>query len=139
MTIRYLNETVFCTLAPSPIHGIGVFAIRDIPEGTMITDHTVETMDYVERYMVSPDEFNQIHPAIQKLILDRTVFGDMIFFHSPNSDAVLRSFMNHSSDPNSDGVIALRDIREGEEVTEDFTTLVVPHDITRKHMPFVWK
>ena len=27
-------EKVYCRLAPSPIHGIGVFAIKDIPKGT---------------------------------------------------------------------------------------------------------
>lgn len=138
MQSNYLNNTVWCTLAPSPIHGVGVFAIRDIPRGTLLTDHTVETMDTAHTFMMTLTEFNQVHPAIRSLILDRTLFGDTLRFHSPNKDAVLRSFMNHSDTPNSDGIRATRDIEAGEEVTEDFRTLTDPGDITRRHMPFAW-
>lgn len=138
--LNYLNNSVWCTLAPSSISGIGVFAIRDIPKGTKITDHTNETLDDIETYELTTEEFQQIHPAIQSLILDRTLFEDIIRFTSPNTDAVLRSFMNHSDTPNSDGVIALRDIKQGEEVTENFKSMVhSPHELTKKHMHFLWK
>src|SRR3989338_4757377 len=32
--LRDLREKTYCRLQPSSIHGIGVFAIRDIPKGT---------------------------------------------------------------------------------------------------------
>ena len=43
-------------------------------------------------------------------------------FQSPNNDARLISFMNHSDTPNYDKVndTALRDLKEGEEVTENY-------------------
>lgn len=136
-----LNNTVWCTLAPSPIHGVGVFAIRPIPKGTEYTDHTNETLDAIETYELTPDEFATIDPAIQRLILDRTIFTEhLLRFTSPNTDAVLRSFMNHSDTPNTDGIRTLRDILPGEELTEDFRTLAdTPHKLTKLHMPFIWK
>ena len=42
-----LNKTVFCRLGPSKIHGIGVIAIRDIPEGTRITDYSIHKLTKV--------------------------------------------------------------------------------------------
>lgn len=130
-----LNNTVYCTLAPSPIHGIGVFAIRHIPKGTLYTDHTNDTLDQVETYELTPEKFDTIDPAIQALILDRTVFeGDTLRFTSPNTDAVLRSFMNHSSTPNTDGKRTLRDIMPGEELTEDFFSLTKDiHPLSSNH------
>src|ERR1700722_14347341 len=31
--IKDLEENVYCRLQPSKVHGIGIFAIRDIPKG----------------------------------------------------------------------------------------------------------
>jgi len=131
-----LNNTVYATLAPSTTHGIGVFAIRDIPKGTKYTDYTNETLDRIETYNLSHTEFEAIHPAIKKLILDRTIFvGTQIKFTSPNTDAVLRSFMNHSTKPNTDGIVALRDISTGEELTENYFELTDNmSDLTLQHM-----
>lgn len=132
--VENLNKTVWCTLAPSKIHGVGVFAIRDIPKGTIITDHTNETLDNIVTYELTAEEFQQIHPAIQALILDRTIFEDIIRFTSPNTDAVLRSFMNHSFTPNTDGVQALTDIKQGEELTENFTSFTEKiHPLSKQH------
>lgn len=133
--VEKLNSTVYCTIAPSPIHGIGIFAIRPIPKGTLYTDHTNDTLDLIETYELTPQEFDTIEPAIQKLILDRTIFeGNTLRFTSPNTDAVLRSFMNHSSTPNTDGVCTLRDIELGEELTEDFFSLTKNmHQLSREH------
>ena len=40
-----LNRTVWATIAPSKIHGIGVHAIRDIPKGQPYTDYFINTLD----------------------------------------------------------------------------------------------
>jgi hypothetical protein len=48
--------------------------------------------------------------------------------------------MNHSEDANSDGEFALRDIKKGEEVTENFKKLVDQmHYASQDHMKFLWK
>jgi SET domain-containing protein len=135
--IEYLNSTVWATLRPSPIHGIGVFAIRDIPKGTQITDHA----DYGEKHalnQLTPQEMNQLHPTIRKIILDRTHFTEedtLLQFYSPNHTASLQSWMNHSDTPNTTGTHVIRNIKAGEELTENYNTLAPgnPHYMTKEH------
>ncbi len=49
-------------------------------------------------------------------------------------DTNIQAFMNHSDDPNYDGVIdvTIKDIKEGEEVTEDY------RDIPNYQKVFKW-
>src|SRR5690349_11488948 len=96
---EYLNNTVWAKLGPSPIHGVGVFAIRDIPLGTKITDHGLSAPNF-EIITLTEDEFEKVHPAIQNLLLDRMSFqsGQPLATCSPNVDAFLQSFMNHSNE-----------------------------------------
>ena len=141
--IDYLNSTVWATLRPSPIQGIGVFAIRNIPKGTEITDHMIYGEEHMHNQL-TPEEMDALIPAIRKLILDRTYFkesSEVLEFYSPNLTASLQSWMNHSYTPNTTGTHALRDIAEGEELTEDYRTLIPghPHPISKKHMKFLMK
>jgi len=141
--IDYLNSTVWATLRPSPIQGIGVFAIRNIPKGTEITDHMIYGEEHAHNQL-APEEMDALIPAIRKLILDRTYFkesSEVLEFYSPNLTASLQSWMNHSDTPNTTGTHALRDIAEGEELTEDYRTLIPghPHPISKKHMKFLMK
>jgi len=144
--INYLNSTVWATLGVSPIHSVGVFAIRDIPSGTEITDNivgpanvnSVDVRKYIKNSL-SEEEFKGVLPEIRKLVLDRTLFDKempQIEFYSPNSDVILQSFMNHSDTPNTDGNKALRDIKKGEELTENFRSLTTSgfHHLSRNHM-----
>lgn len=116
-----LNKAVFCKLAPSPIHGIGVFAIRDIPKGQELTD----CYGSLRHYILTKKEFDKIVPEVKKLILERTKFikGKPYGFFSPNSNQMFQHFMNNSHFPNSDGKYALRKIKKGEEVTENYANL----------------
>lgn len=86
---------------------------------------------------MTPEEFTLIHPAIRKLILDRTAFPastSHLSFYSPNTDAQLRSFMNHSSTPNSNGTHALHPIAAGEEITEDYASFYsLLHPLSQEH------
>lgn len=136
--VAFLNRTVFCRLGPSPIHGIGVFAIRDIPKGTEFTDHGIHDINTTVPLYFSEAEFDEILPEIRDLILDRMLFdvsSSRLYCISPNHDQILQSFMNHSDTPNSDGRFALRYIKKGEEVTEDFNTLfTAPHHLTKEKM-----
>src|SRR3990167_916331 len=118
-TIQTINNEVWATLAPSKIHGIGVFAIRDIPRGTELVKNQWDTETY---YEVTDEEFMELLEPIRDIILDRTQQeeGVMIKFRHPNCLAKLQSFMNHSLEPNSDGQKALKDIKESEEITENF-------------------
>lgn len=117
--IAQLNDEVRCTLRASPIHGIGVFALRPINLG----DRLHCTFAPRPLYTIPYDHFDQLHPEIRQMIIERhpVVFKNG-HFPSPNDDQLLCSFMNHAYFPNYDPVLdcALRDIKEGEEVTEDY-------------------
>lgn len=119
--INKINSEVWATLAPSKIHGVGVFAIRDILKGTEIGKNWDERI----YYMLSDKEFMNLIEPIRNMILDRMqqdLEGTILFRH-PNSMARLSDFMNHSEIPNSNGKIALTDIKKGEEITEHFINI----------------
>lgn len=149
----HLNATVWARLGPSAIHGVGVIAIRDIAKGTPITDYRHDSIpghwNYSRKhhnpvvfYSVSRAEWNTILPEIRSLIADRMLYSESdhhLNFPSPNHDQLLQSFMNHSDFPNSYDMVATRDIRKGEEITEDFRLLFdVPHPVTKAHHSFLY-
>jgi hypothetical protein len=122
-TVEYLSRTVWATLKPSEF-GIGVFAIRDIPMGQRVTDYSVHNLS-PRILTLAPKEMETLPVEIRTLILDRTAFkaNEPLQFYSPNCEQTLRSFMNHSDTPNTDGEYTLRSIDTGEELTEDYRTL----------------
>lgn len=137
MTPEYLNNTVWATLRGSPIEGVGVFAIRDIPKGTLVTDYTVHNIKDLIHFELSKEEFNKILPEIRTLILDRTVYpkGTNIYtFYSPNNNYTLSSFFNHSKDANCDSFVAIKDIKKGEEILIDYSDFFNFDEITLAHM-----
>ena len=114
--IDVLNSHVKATLAPSKIHGIGVFAIMGIKKNQRIYCDELSKL-----YKLPYGSLNKLFPEIKKLILERwpsIINGSK--FVSP--DARLVSFMNHSDDPNYSQVTdtAKRDILCGEEITENY-------------------
>lgn len=144
--VEYLNTTVWCKVGASPIQGVGVFAIRDIPKGTTITDLSLQNVIDGKRIpflVIRLDMLPKILPEIKNLILDRILLQkdhEAIICISPNHDQILQTFMNHSEDANCDGSVTLRDIKAGEEVTESFFHIVPEmHQVTKDHMPFLFK
>lgn len=112
-----LNKQVKCKLAPSKIHGVGVFAIRDIRKGEKMY---CKGSPNAKKYQ---GDISVLRPEIRELILQRWTTADKDFpFLSPNDDARLISFMNHSDTPNYDKYndIALKEIKRGEEITEKY-------------------
>lgn len=130
--LRDLAENVFCRLAPSPIHGIGVFAIRDIPPETdpfvglcMPSDKWVWLKVPEKEVMFNP----QIPDSVKKLVYDLYIVREgYVFFpqHGLNEVSV-GYFPNHSDNPNlreeDEGTfITIRHIHCGEELTVDYRT-----------------
>lgn len=56
------------------------------------------------------------------------------FVTNPNAEVILQSFMNHSTDPNTNGRITIRDIKKGEELTEDYSPYKHGHKLTVEHI-----
>ena len=116
--IEELNDQVKCTLAPSKIHGIGVFALRDIKDG-----ERMYCMGSPNRTRYHLKSLKGLKDEVRTLIIQRwplALKGES--FLSPNDDARLVSFMNHDDNFNYNQYndVALRDIKSGEEITENY-------------------
>ena len=124
--IKDLEENVYCRLQPSKIHGIGVFAIRDIPKGknifkTFLTYHlTPVSVDVIEGN-------TRIDGAVKQFAHD--VFPEhngYIYLYRHGLNAVdIGFFLNHSKKANvfMDDMgfcYAARDIKKGQELFADY-------------------
>ena len=122
--VMELMRTVKCRLGPSKVHGVGVVTLRDIKKYEQLyCVNRVKPTLYTVAFTELERQLKDTHPEILQLILDRwprTVNGQA--FISPNYDARLTCFMNHSDTPNYDPVtdLALADIPKGEEVFENY-------------------
>ena len=141
--LNYINQTTVCTIAPSSLGGVGVFAIQDIKAGTLLSEYTFETLNMEkEMFELDAEHFDLLLPTVKALILDRILLEhdqNMVFL-LPNHEAYLKTFMNHSDNPNSDGYNSITDIKAGEEVTFDYKSKQSNfHQLTKDHMPFLFK
>ena len=126
VTPEYLNNTVWATIKPSSLHGVGVFAIRDIKQGQRIhcdggTGEWIRT------------DMDKLVPEVRKLIEQRwPIERDGEPFLCPNDDALLISFMNHSkkgANYNKFTDTAICDIPKDSEILEDYGEYVDIVDI----------
>jgi len=128
---RIFSET-YCELAPSPIHGVGVFAVRLIPQGIdPFVDGSTESNSWVE---VKSEELRQADAGIGKVILNLFVptEGRVMVPVTGTNLINIGSYLNHSEQPNvatRDGNCfrATRPIAAGEELTVDYRTFGAAH------------
>jgi SET domain-containing protein len=126
--LHELQHETYIALQPSAIHGIGVFAIRDIPKGC----HNIfskETSDYIQ---LSFQEVDQL-PAYSKNFIETYYLYDADHYFIPAHGCKIMdmaNYLNHSSTPNIVSVEegkwfeAIRDIKEGEELFVDYGEIV---------------
>lgn len=114
--INLLNSIVKLRIAPSNVHGVGVFATRDINKG----DALYSTM-FPKVFKIPFGSFSKLFPEVKQLILERNplVAGGEAFMWP---DAFAQAYMNHSDKPNVDAIldIALQDIPKNTELFEDY-------------------
>jgi SET domain-containing protein len=120
------HNRVYVRLAPSKIHGVGVFAIRKIKKGTYIFHGDDEQMVWLDR-----PKFGSLPRAIRKLYADFAVIKNGgTRYGCPRNFNVLTVgwYLNHSDSPDVGcdeehdyDFYALRDIPAGEELTVDYT------------------
>jgi SET domain-containing protein len=114
--LKLLNEIVKIRLAPSEIHGVGVFAIRDIRKGEKLYTDIIP-----HQFDLPHSKFKQLDEEIKEILLGHfPLIVDGSHFLYPV--AKMSAFLNHSDDPNYDAREdrALRKIKRGEEVTESY-------------------
>ncbi len=101
-------------LAPSKIHGIGVFALKDIKKGEKLY-----CQEFSEWY--SPKEIENLELEIKQYILERwpSIINGSAFGY-PFEITVC--YMNHSDDPSYEAKtdLAIKDIPKDSEVFEDY-------------------
>jgi uncharacterized protein len=117
---------VYTRLKPSKIHGVGVFAIRDIPKGVSLFADEAE--QNIEDNWVDKKEVAKLDPEIQKLYADFSPITDDKYNCPKSYDLItVGYYVNHSPRPNvvsnnGGSFTTLRKIKKGEEITADFRT-----------------
>ena len=117
--VSYLNETTKCYLAPSKIHGVGAFALRDLKEGERLYADLAYKV-----YKIDSKNLEELHPEPKKIILEQ--WPRIIIDHTfawPTTRYI--AYMNHSDKPNYFGGrdVMLKDVKKGQEITEDYRTI----------------
>lgn len=126
--LKQLAESTYVMIKASPVHGIGVFAIRDIPKGTQ----DIFSQGIGEWIEVSKEEVDALPKHSRDLVENHCLFDDKSYFIPDYGfklvDLVI--YLNHSDTPNvvsiNDGerFEAIRDIACGEELFVDYGTIV---------------
>jgi SET domain-containing protein len=126
--LNELANEMWVTLKPSPVHGIGVFAIRNIPKGC----RTIFSQNVGEWIKLPVSDVEKL-PAYSKSLIETYCLYDDDHYYVPDygfkvMDMV--NYLNHSSAPNvasvNDGEYfeATRDIAEGEELFVNYNHIV---------------
>jgi SET domain-containing protein len=126
--LKELASSTYVMIKPSPLHGIGVFAIRDIPKGTQ----NIFSKGVGDWIKVSKEEVEALPQHSKDLIENHCLFDEDHYFIPDYGfklvDLVI--YLNHSETPNvislNDGeeFEAIRDIANGEELLVDYGTIV---------------
>lgn len=126
--LEELRRETFITLKPSTIHGIGVFALCDIPKGcTNIFSKGVGNW-----ITLSITDVEALPEHSRNLVETYCLFDNDHYYVPDYGFKVMDmvNYLNHSSSPNvrsvNDGeqYEALRDIKAGEELLVDYNSLV---------------
>lgn len=123
-----LANEMWVTLKPSAVHGIGVFAIRNIPKGC----RTIFSQNVGEWIRLPVSDVEKL-PQYSKSLIETYCLYDDDHYYVPDygfkvMDMV--NYLNHSSTPNvasvNDGEYfeAIRDIAEGEELFVNYNHIV---------------
>ena len=125
-----LSNNTYVMLKPSPIEGIGVFAIQDIPKGCRDMFSKPDAAD--QWIAVSKDEVNALPPHAQFVVGNYCLYDDENYFIPDHGfkKIDLALFLNHADIANiisindGDYFEAVRDIRAGEELLLDYGEIV---------------
>lgn len=125
-----LNNDTYVMLKPSGIHGIGVFAIRNIPKGT----RNIFSSGIGEFIKIPAKDVDVLPEHSRKLVETYCLYDEENYFIPDYGFKLmdLSLYLNHSDEPNVTSINegeffeALRDIQPGEELLVDYGTLVDP-------------
>jgi SET domain-containing protein len=125
-----LSNNTYVMLKPSPIEGIGVFAIRDIPKGCR---QMFSKPDVNDRWItVTKEEVAALPPHARFIVGNYCLYDDGNYFVPDDGFKKndLSLFLNHADTPNiisineGDYFETIRDIKNGEELVIDYGEIV---------------
>ena len=129
------HNGVYVRLKPSKIHGVGVFAIRNIKKGTDLFPY-----GYREKILwIDKKQISGLRGEVRELYDYLAIsMGDKLGLPVNFSQIIIPWYMNHSFKPNAFvdqdyRAIAARNIKKGEEITLNYTTF------TDMKIPKSWK
>ena len=122
--LKHLENNLYVRAKKSDIHGVGIFAIRDIPKD-IDPFHTIHQEEYIE---FSKNELEHLSDDVKKMIHDYCAEEDgKVWIPKYGFTTVqVERFLNHSKTPNvattDDGTkfITMRVIKKGEELLADY-------------------
>jgi SET domain-containing protein len=126
--LEELSTGTYVMIKPSVLHGIGVFAIRDIPKGC----RAMFSKNIGNWIKVPKSDIDQLPKHAVDLIENYCLYDEEHYFIADYGFKVmdLVNFLNHSDAPNiisiDDGeeFEALRDIQTGEELLINYGEIV---------------
>jgi SET domain-containing protein len=121
--LEHLQTEVYCHLGISKVHGIGVFAIRDIPKGVK----PLVSLLKIKEFKFSKEEIKQLPRSVRKEV-------EMFCYYDSKKHLIpsiglnsmnMAFYMNHSKKPNVEylkngDLVALRKIKANEELFFDY-------------------
>ena len=123
--IAEAHNDIYCKLAPSPIHGVGVFALKDIPINTVIFRVNLKTITVDSKFL------NRIHINVANYY-NSMLLSNLSTIEIPETGmSVIPTsyYLNHSEEPNAkidienNLIVAKKNIYADEEVTINYKGL----------------
>jgi SET domain-containing protein len=126
--LEELSTGTYIMIKPSALHGIGVFAIRDIPKGC----RTMFSKNIGNWIKVPKTDVDQLPKHAVDLVENYCLYDEEHYFIADYGFKVmdLVNFLNHSDTPNiisineGEEFEALRDIQTGEELLINYSEIV---------------
>lgn len=126
--LQELSQEMYAMLRPSPVHGIGVFAMRDIPKGC----RTIFSRNVGEWIKLPIADVEKLPDHSRNLVETYCLYDDEHYYVPDYGFKVMDmvNYLNHSSSPNiisvNDGEYfeALTDIAAGEELLVNYGSIV---------------
>ncbi len=122
---------IYVKAAPSPIHGVGVFAVSEIPEGATLQLWSEEELRLVRK---------PVDGLLRSMVLTYGIETEEGYWCPKDFNrAEIGWYINHSDTPNMtySGTITLRALRRiapGEELTVNYVELEGPyHEAPRSY------
>ena len=121
--LEHLQSEVYCKLGVSPVHGIGVFAVRPIPKGV----YPLKSYLRIKEIDITKKLIKDLPKGVRQQI-DTFCYYDKKKVSIPTiglNSFDLAVYLNHSKKPNlrfkkAGVLVSLQDIAEGEELFIDY-------------------